>query len=162
MTKLYILNGFIGSGKTTFAKKIEAQSNVQRFTVDEWMLPLFGEADMERDVFDSKIEFLEAQFKKMAEKFLNNGVDVILDFGGWSKNERDQMRQWANTIECELNMVYIDTSFEICKERALKRTEQKTENNYMFDEQTIDTLFGFFETPKADEKFHKIVQTILK
>jgi len=158
MTKLIILNGFIGSGKTTYAKKIEAQSNAVRFTSDEWLLPLFGEANMDREVYDSKVTFLETQFKNLAESFLKNNVDVIMDFGGWSKSERDQMRVWASALNCELSMVYFDTEFEVCKSRALKRTEQKTENNYMFDEQTIDTLFGFFEVPQKDENFHVVIK----
>ncbi|MCJ8313301.1 MAG: ATP-binding protein [Saccharospirillaceae bacterium] len=158
MTTIHILNGTIGSGKTTYAKQIEAKSNAVRFTVDEWMLVLFGEADMERDVFESKIKFLETQFKTLAESFINNNVDVIMDFGGWGKSDRDQMRVWANTLNCELNMVYFDTPFDVCKSRVLKRTQAKTENNYMFDEQTIDTLFGFFEIPEANEEFHEIVK----
>jgi len=158
MSKLTILNGTIGSGKTTYAKKIEATSNAVRFNVDEWMLSLFGEADMERDVFESKITFLETQFKTLAQSFLNNNVDVIMDFGGWAKSDRDQKRAWAKTLNCELNMVYLATPFEVCKARVLKRTEDKTENNYMFDEQTIDVLFGFFEVPKIDEVFHTVVK----
>jgi len=158
MAILTILNGTIGSGKTTYAKKIEEKSNAVRFTCDEWMLELFGEADMERDVFESKITFLENQFKTLAESFIKNNVDVIMDFGGWEKSDRDKMRAWAGTLKCELNMVYFDTPFEVCKSRVLKRTEDKTENNYMFDEQTIDTLFGFFEVPEGDEEFHVIVK----
>ena len=42
--------------------------------------------------------------------------------------------------------------------KKLLKQKEKTENNYMFDEKTIDTLFGFFEKPEEDEVFHEIVK----
>jgi predicted kinase len=35
--------GFLGSGKTTLAKRLELQHSAVRFTPDEWMARLFGE-----------------------------------------------------------------------------------------------------------------------
>lgn len=38
----HIVIGFIGSGKTTFARKLERETGAVRFTKDEWMVRLFG------------------------------------------------------------------------------------------------------------------------
>lgn len=38
----HLICGFIGSGKTTFARKLEKETGAARFTKDEWMVRLFG------------------------------------------------------------------------------------------------------------------------
>lgn len=39
---LHLMVGLPGSGKTTEAKRIEAQTGAIRFTPDEWQIELFG------------------------------------------------------------------------------------------------------------------------
>ena len=38
----YILCGFIGAGKTTFARKLEKETKAIRITKDEWIIQIFG------------------------------------------------------------------------------------------------------------------------
>lgn len=49
MTRIYFVCGFIGSGKTTYSKAIAEKHGAFRFSIDEWMIPLYGE-HMEREV----------------------------------------------------------------------------------------------------------------
>jgi predicted ATPase len=39
---VYVLCGFIGAGKTTFAKQLEAQTGAVRITKDEWLIRIVG------------------------------------------------------------------------------------------------------------------------
>ena len=39
---MYVICGFIGAGKTTFAKKLEEKTGAVRITKDEWLIKLFG------------------------------------------------------------------------------------------------------------------------
>ena len=45
MTKptLYLIHGYIASGKTTYAKKLEGATNAIRFTLDEWIVHFYGD-----------------------------------------------------------------------------------------------------------------------
>jgi predicted kinase len=88
---LFVLVGLPGAGKTTRARELEARHGALRLTPDEWMIPLFGEpeADGGRDV-------LEGRFVWLALRALRLGVDVVLDFGVWSRDERSALRAiWA-------------------------------------------------------------------
>jgi predicted kinase len=38
----HIICGFIGSGKTTFARKLEKETGAIRITKDEWIIKIFG------------------------------------------------------------------------------------------------------------------------
>lgn len=40
--KLCIIYGFLESGKTIFAKKLEAKHKAIRFLTDEWMIGIFN------------------------------------------------------------------------------------------------------------------------
>jgi len=39
---VYLICGFIGAGKTTFAKKLEEKSGAVRITKDEWSIRIIG------------------------------------------------------------------------------------------------------------------------
>src|SRR5215211_6653017 len=39
---VYLLCGFIGAGKTTFARKLEERTGAVRITKDEWLISLIG------------------------------------------------------------------------------------------------------------------------
>ncbi len=88
MTKIYFVCGFIGSGKTTYSKALAEKHGAFRFSIDEWMIPLYGE-HMEREVFDSRLATLQGLFKDSAMHLFSLGVPVIFDFGFWRKSDRD-------------------------------------------------------------------------
>jgi predicted kinase len=50
---MILLVGLPGSGKTTVARKLEREHHALRLSLDEWMIPLFGqpETDGKRDAF---------------------------------------------------------------------------------------------------------------
>ena len=38
----YVICGFIGAGKTTFARKLEKETKAIRITKDEWIIKIIG------------------------------------------------------------------------------------------------------------------------
>ena len=150
MAKIYFVCGFIGSGKTTYSKQLAAKHNAFRFSIDEWMIPLYGE-HMERDVFDKRLATLQDLFKETALQLFSLNVPVIFDFGFWKKADRDAFKTWALTVGVESEVHYLDVSFEICEQRALERNVDRNGKSY---EMTLDmlTLFwSWFEIPTSNE-----------
>ena len=76
MTKIYFVCGFIGSGKTTYSKALAEKYGAFRFSIDEWMIPLYGE-HMEREVFDRRLATLQGLFKDSTMQLFSLGVPVI-------------------------------------------------------------------------------------
>jgi predicted kinase len=83
--------GFLGSGKTTLAKRLELQHSAVRFTPDEWMARLFGE-DPPADEFQHRAAAILDIMQPIWARCLSLGLDVVLDYGFWSRTERDQVR----------------------------------------------------------------------
>ncbi|WP_047042064.1 AAA family ATPase [Vibrio mexicanus] len=150
MVKLYVTCGFIGSGKTTFAKELAKQKKAFRFSMDEWMIPLYGE-HMERDVFDARLNTLQGLFKQSALQLAELDVPVILDFGLWKQEDRMAIARWAEQNQLELSILYLDVDFEECKKRALARNEQTNGDAYQMTPEMLELFWSWFEPPKPDE-----------
>jgi predicted kinase len=75
---VHALAGLAGAGKTTVAVKIARVTPAVRFSLDEWMLRLYG-LHYEDDVYVQRLEPCRALVLKVAGQVLASGVDVILD-----------------------------------------------------------------------------------
>ena len=74
--RLIILCGLPGSGKTTFAKRLENELSIVRLCPDEWM------ADLGLGLEDSLThDRLEDRLSKLALRLLRLGQSVELEYG---------------------------------------------------------------------------------
>ena len=90
---LYLTVGLPGTGKTTEARRIEAEQNALRLTKDEWVKALYGPANP-----PSATDVIEGRLIDIGLRALQLGVDVVLDFGIWARDERTALRQAA--VDC--------------------------------------------------------------
>ncbi|WNJ97559.1 ATP-binding protein [Vibrio ruber] len=150
MTKIYSICGFIGSGKTTYAKALAKKYGAFRFSIDEWMIPLYGE-HMERDVFNHRLSTLKALFEDATLQLLSLGTPVIFDFGLWTRTERQAFQDWASGIGVEHEIHYLDISFDICKQRAMARNTTLEGKSYEMTPEMLDLFWSKFEVPNPDE-----------
>jgi len=99
---MYVMVGLPASGKTTRARQLEKDCRALRLTPDEWMIPLFAQAEAggKRDVLEGRLVWL-------AIRILGVGVDVIVDFGVWSKDERFALRHLAAQAGADCELVYL-------------------------------------------------------
>ncbi len=155
MTKIYLICGFIGSGKTTYAKELAKKEKAFRFSPDEWMIPLYGE-HMEREVFDQRLETLIELFKKSAKQLLTIDVPVIFDFGLWKKVDRDKIVAWAQSQNIPYELLYLNTPFEECCKRALQRNNSKNSESFEMTEEMLSLFWSWFEEPETSEKIQWI------
>ena len=90
---LFLMVGLPGSGKTTRAKELERETGAIRFTPDEWHLFLFGDDfhdPQEHELHNQRHDKVEALMWQVGKRLLAQGVSVILDFGFWAKEQREE------------------------------------------------------------------------
>src|SRR3989304_7271580 len=108
--------GLPGTGKTTGARRIEAENDALRLTKDEWMKALFGPENP-----DSASDVIEGRLIHVGMRALELGINVVLDFGLWSRDERSALRQAAADAGASVVMRY----FELAPDEQRNRPDPR-------------------------------------
>jgi predicted kinase len=149
---VYLLCGFIGAGKTTFAKKLEEKTGAVRITKDEWSISLIGN-DPTIDGYaqwDTKIIKLS---RNVAFQLAEKGIDVIIDEGFWEKETRDKMKRRIEAIGAKEVLYYLDTPIETIRERVLERNTKITKESFKISREMLDNYLKDWEPPTEDEGY---------
>ena len=152
MAMVHIMCGKICSGKSTLAKKLCDECKGVILSVDEITLSLFGAHPGEsHDEYVLKCEkFL---YKKSLE-IMNQGINVILDWGFWTKKERDEAKWFYRNNNVMYKFYYLDISDTEWKKRIKKRNKDILEKGYeayFVDEGLAQKFQRIFEIPNFDE-----------
>lgn len=152
---VHMLCGFIGAGKTTFARQLERQVNGFRLSLDYPMVALFG-TNPPQDSFVDYRNRIEGINLAYARRLLEIGVDVIFDYGFWGRAYRDKLRVFAADCGAPLKMHYIQTPDNIMRSRATARQPDQDNETLLIEPATWDKLRQYFEPPQEDEEFSLI------
>lgn len=152
MAKVFLICGKICSGKSTYAEKVCKKNSTVLLSVDEISLALFGQAS--GDKHNDYIKRIKAYLFDKSLELITSEINVVLDWGFWTKEERDYARRFYNNrnIKCEFH--YIDISNEIWKTLIEKRNSEvllEKTNAYYVDDKLISIVSAVFEEPTKDE-----------
>ena len=146
MATLFMICGLPGSGKSGLAKRIERESSALRLTPDEWMARIVGEGyDM------AKLAAVEIIQWEIATRALTLGVNVVLEWGFWSRRERDEIRSRARALGAETRLYFLDVLREELSRRLAPRNAVLPPDTFFVDDAHLDAWISQFEPPAADE-----------
>ena len=157
MAVAHLIHGFIGSGKTTYAKKLEKALPALRFSIDEWITQLYGQ-NPPSDRFDEYHDRASTVIWQVAIQALQLGQDVILDFGFWSRSSRDEARDRIRQIGAKTVLYSVVCAEEVMRARTLARTAQMPAGSLRVDKSAFSELWPKFEPASIDEP-HVMVRT---
>ena len=149
---VYLICGFIGAGKTTFAKKLEEKTGAVRITKDEWSICLIGN-DPTIDGYeewDTKIIELS---RDVAFQLAEKGIDVIIDEGFWAKEQRDELRRKIDAIGAKAVMYYVETPIETIRDRVVERNNNLTKDSFKISREMLDNYLMYWQPPSEDEDY---------
>ena len=151
MATLTLICGMAGAGKTTLAKRIEADSKALRLCPDEWLVELAG-SRTDRVLLDrlrSPVQRLQWQ---MAREALRRGLDVVLEFGFWHREERRRYLLDARALGVRVEFHYLDVPKAVLLERLRWRNEHGGEADIVIDdERELDEWLSWIEPPDRAE-----------
>lgn len=152
MAKVIMICGRICSGKTTYAESLRKKNDAIILSIDEIMLSLFGkDAGEHHDEYVAKTEHYLLQ-KSLS--IIEVGVNVILDWGFWTKEKRDFVKNFYRDHGVDYEFHYLDIGDAEWHERLDKRNkevEAGKSDAYYVDEGLAVKFDSVFEKPKRDE-----------
>lgn len=149
---VYLICGKIAAGKTTYSHMLAKAKKAVLLSTDEITLAIFGQHIGENH--DEVVENVQNYLFEKSLEILENGINVILDWGFWLREERDYAREFYSSrkIQCELH--YIDVSFDTWMDNLAKRNRAVMENRtsaYYVDDNLAKKFDGIFEEPQRSE-----------
>lgn len=138
------------AGKTTLARRLEDECSALRLTPDEWQLRLFGQ-DAEHPEHDVRHALIEALLWEVASRTLVLGTNVILDFGFWAREEREDYRARARQLGASSEVHFLDVPEEELLRRLARRNVQRSPMAFHITEEMMQPWIAFFQKPTLDE-----------
>jgi predicted kinase len=149
MATAHLIHGYLGAGKTTFARRLERDLPAVRFSHDEWMARLFGE-DSPAELFQARRQRIWELMAVQWARCLELGLDVVLDLGFWTRAERDAVRAQVAAIGADCRLYQL-----ACPENeAWARIEARNRDlagSLLITRNTFEVLKSRFEPLSDDE-----------
>ncbi|MFJ3381671.1 AAA family ATPase [Curtobacterium sp. NPDC090217] len=143
---LFLTVGLPGMGKTTAARRIEEDHDALRLTKDEWMKALHGDDNPE-----SASDVIEGRLIEIGLRALELGVDVVLDFGLWSRDERRALRRAAADLGAAVDVVYCDVEPAEQRRRIDRRLAEVPHHTWPMSDEELAAYAAKFDVPTAGE-----------
>jgi predicted kinase len=124
---LTLFCGKMGSGKSTLSKQVAENTNAVIVSEDEWLENLFPNKISSLEDYVEYSSTIKPLVKSVVKDFLNNGIDVVMDFPA----NTEQQREWLCSITDNYRLYYLDVSDEECLTR-LKSRGKPTDTEEMF------------------------------
>lgn len=149
--KFYILCGFLGSGKTTYARSLVQKEGVIHMNPDDICMDIFSKDEYEKD-WDKCFDVSIQRLWKEVEDLSGSGKGIVFDMGFWTRESREYAYKKAKSFGYDPIIIYLYAPDNILKDRISKRNGNVAKSNL----KNFDKLKESFEEPKEPEIFTKI------
>ena len=148
---LYLTCGLPGSGKTTLAKRLEREAPALRLTGDEWMHALYpglSTPEAELGPWRNRVESLQWA---VALQALRLGSNVVVDWGIWSRQERDTCRAGARAVGARVILCVLDVPLDELWHQLSQRNASLPPGTFDIPREALLRWSAHFERPTRDE-----------
>ena len=125
MAKLIAICGKVCSGKSYYAATLKEKENAVILSCDDVTMTLFDN-DL-GDNHDVMVKKIMTHLKDVSLKIIATGTNVILDWGFWSKKDREELTEYYKNNDVPIEWHYIcvdDQTWEKNIEERNKRVEE--------------------------------------
>ena len=143
--------GLPGSGKTTLAKQLEITQHALRLSPDEWIAQILANPNdiAELDRLRLPVESIQWDLAKRAPGL---NVNVILEWGFWSKAERAYCRTEAEALGAQVELHYLNVDLSELWDRLSKRNANLPSGTFVVTKEDLELWARAFEPPTDAER----------
>ena len=159
MAQVFLICGKICSGKSYYAEKIRDEKNAVILSTDEATKLLID--NQQGEFYNEFAKRVNLYLRLKAAEIAKAGTDVVLDWGFWTKSDREEIRKFLSDNEVQSFMLYIDIS-DTDWERNIKERNERIEkgeggSDFYVDEGLKNKVQSLFEIP-TDEECNLVIQ----
>ena len=144
--RLILICGLPGSGKTTLAKQLASEVPAVRLCPEEW------KHDLGIDYYDEQGRVrLEKRLWRLAQELLGLGQSVILENGFWAREEREELRLGARSLNVAVELHYLEAAVDELWRRLEMRNEEAKPGTVPIKREDLEKWADQFEAPDASE-----------
>jgi predicted kinase len=143
---LFLTVGLPGTGKTTEARRIEAEHDAFRFTKDEWVRALYGP-----DNPPAATDVIEGRLIRIGLRALELGTNVVIDYGLWSRDERSALRRAATDRGAAVDMRYFELSPAEQRARLDRRQAEAPHTTWPMSDAELAEWAAIIQIPTPGE-----------
>ncbi|WP_419885948.1 AAA family ATPase [Paenibacillus sp. B-A-8] len=144
--------GVAGSGKTTFAQKLEKEGFV-RLSIDEDIWATHGRfgVDYPEQNYDTYLKESELKLRGELVNLIQAKQHVVVDFSFWQRNRRNDYKQLIEEHSGVWELIYLKVQPDELRRRLLIRSERFDANAaFTITEDTLTRFLSGFETPAGE------------
>jgi predicted kinase len=143
---LFLMVGLPGTGKTTAARQIEDEHRALRLTKDEWMKALYGPANP-----SEASDVIEGRLVDIGLRALELGVNVVIDFGLWGRDERSSLRQAAADLGAAVELRYFELDPDEQRRRIERRQAEEPHTTWHMSDEEMASWAAIISVPTPGE-----------
>lgn len=124
MGTIHLIEGPVGSGKSTFAAQLSKEHQAPRLILDDWMATLFGADRPVTGVVEWYLERKERcidQIWKLACDVIETGSEAVLELGLIRQSDRRQFFERVDAAGYRLKIYVLDAPLKDRRERVRAR-----------------------------------------
>lgn len=153
MGKVILICGKICSGKSWYARDLKGKNPAVILSTDEVTYDLiFNEQGEFYNVFAQRVN---GYLRKKAVEIVQAGANVILDWGFWTRKDREDISAFFDTHQIPYEWHYVDVSDEQWEKHIARRNQAVASGNggsdFYVDEGLRQKVLSMFEVPKKEE-----------
>ena len=160
MTTTHLICGLPCTGKTTYASALRADLDGALFTLDRWLITLFGRYSIDEVGHEEHVRRVLACRELIwstASELLRRGADVILDDGFFLRENRMRTIGLARSVGATAKIHFVDTPMDILQTRLALRNANLPPYNFSIGPEMLNGFVGLFEVPGPDEGAELVV-----
>ena len=144
---MYVTCGLPGSGKSTWARRERDRTGALIVSADDVMIA------RGIDLYDATMrDRLEQEGIRSAARYLRAGRSVIIDFGSWSREERDALLAMGRACGVPVHLVTFDADDATLLARIAARRLEERHGHRPFVAEDVATARAAFDPPTDDER----------
>lgn len=153
MSKIIAICGEICCGKSYYAKQTKEQENAVILSIDEVTYDLID--NEQGEFYNAFAERVDKYLMKKAAEIVKADCNVVLDWGFWTKAERQETTKYFNQFDIDVEWHYVDIERSrwerLIEERNTKIQNGNGGSNFYVDEGLMEKLLSKFEEPTREE-----------